>query len=80
MWRLNALLVFLYFGFLVWQSIQVTFSNEPISTKLFMPFILVFFAFPVFVQLSIMFSLDEFPQFVTRYIQYCGVFEGTSYY
>ena len=77
LWRLNALLTFLYFGFIVSQCVRVGFSDETISVKLFMPFVLVFFAFPVLVQLNIMLSLEEFPQFVNGYVRYCNAFEGT---
>ena len=76
-WITNATLVFAYYVFLLWKSILVTTSCESsMTTKLFMQFALLLFSLPVFIQLNIMFSLREFPQFIQAYLQYCANFEG----
>ena len=78
-WITNAMLVFTYYGFLLWKSIEVHVSGESsMTTKLFMQFALLLFSLPVWIQLNIIFSLREFPQFIRAYLQYCAAFEGES--
>lgn len=77
LWIFNVALSIGQYAFIVYQWRHITSSETAsLAKKTFISFVLVFFSFPIFFQLTIMTTWRELPEFVNMYLLYNKQFEG----